>query len=214
MGADVTGIDLYTKKAEEFLRKMNDPPTTARCRLVEHDLEIPIAEFIQNKFDLIYCNGIIHHTRNPPAICRNLRSYLADNGRLLLGVYGVGGLFWHKVSVLRALARLLTSLGWTTTDVAGLFQRRNLVPIWNKRFKSEQGIESVVWTLENLLVPILRQYRPDEIEAVMRDSGLRPLTRYDSAQQKHFPLASYPTQGLWRRIRKGHGPLLYIAEGI
>lgn len=94
----------------------------------------------QERFDLIFCFGILHRVESPLGLLRLLRSQLADGGRVLLETHGllgdgdgVGGelivpepgevypddhyVYWSFGP--RSVANLATFAGFTATEVIG-----------------------------------------------------------------------------------------------
>jgi tRNA (mo5U34)-methyltransferase len=48
-------------------------------------------ERLEERFDLVYCCGILHRVENPLALLRVLRGRLKEGGRVLLETHGVAG---------------------------------------------------------------------------------------------------------------------------
>jgi ubiquinone/menaquinone biosynthesis C-methylase UbiE len=62
-------------------------------------LELP---FEDESFDVVWSNGVIHHTVNPDRALSELARVLKPGGFLWLYVYGSGGLYWFLIDLLRA----------------------------------------------------------------------------------------------------------------
>lgn len=63
------------------------------------------------KFDIIICMGVLHHTASMLTVLSNLRSLLTDEGVLFLWIYGKHGRYNHSLNM-----RLLRMLLDATTD--------------------------------------------------------------------------------------------------
>ncbi len=80
------------KVAEEFSRKNN----IQNIRFVNADIFDDV--FQGEYFDFIWCNGVLHHTKNPYEGFKIISKYLKKNGYILIGLY-------NKFGRLRTLIR-------------------------------------------------------------------------------------------------------------
>jgi carbamoyltransferase len=84
----VTGADLCLNSlrlAEEFRRKSQ----LDRVRFVQINLFRP--PFQKGEFDVVLCNGVLHHTSNPQEGFRQLVSLLRPGGHIVIGLYNKYG---------------------------------------------------------------------------------------------------------------------------
>ena len=63
-------------------------------RLLDSDVEYSVLDAfdldeLEERFDLIYCFGILHRVQNPLGLLRRLRDRLFEDGRILLETHGV-----------------------------------------------------------------------------------------------------------------------------
>ncbi len=93
-GARVTDVDLsaghLTLAQENFrLRGLSG-------QFIHHDAEsLP---FPDNSFDVVYSNGVIHHTPNTQQVIREVHRVLKPGGRAIIMVYAQGSLFfWGRM---------------------------------------------------------------------------------------------------------------------
>jgi ubiquinone/menaquinone biosynthesis C-methylase UbiE len=93
-GARVTDIDLaagHLRLAEEnfHLRGLSG-------RFIHHDAEsLP---FEDHSFDLVYSNGVLHHTPNTTAVVREIHRVLRPGGRAIVMLYAENSLYyWRKL---------------------------------------------------------------------------------------------------------------------
>src|SRR5262249_44584913 len=93
-GAVVTDVDLsegHLRLAEENFRLRG-----LKGRFVHHDAEsLP---FDDNAFDLVYSNGVIHHTPNTTQVVAEIRRVLRPGGRAIVMVYAENSLqYWRNL---------------------------------------------------------------------------------------------------------------------
>ena len=93
-GASVTDVDLaagHLQLAEENFRLRG-----LRGRFIHHDAEA--LPFDDDSFDLVYSNGVLHHTPNTVAVVREIHRVLRPGGRAIVMVYAENSLhFWRKL---------------------------------------------------------------------------------------------------------------------
>ncbi len=85
-GAEVTGVELFPEAAE-----------TARTRLdrvIVADVERDALDLPPGHFDCLVCNDVLEHLVDPWTVLRNLRSYVQENGTLVVSIPNVRH---HKV---------------------------------------------------------------------------------------------------------------------
>lgn len=93
-GARTTDLDLslgHLRLAEENFRLRG-----LRGRFVHHDAErLP---FDDETFDVVYSNGVIHHTPNTRAVVREIRRVLRPGGKAIVMVYAEHSLhYWRNL---------------------------------------------------------------------------------------------------------------------
>jgi ubiquinone/menaquinone biosynthesis C-methylase UbiE len=93
-GARVTDIDLaigHLRLAEENFRLRGLPG-----RFIHHDAEsLP---FDDRSFDVVYSNGVLHHTPNTAAVVREILRVLRPGGRAIVMLYAERSLhYWRKL---------------------------------------------------------------------------------------------------------------------
>lgn len=62
-------------------------------------LEIP---FPDETFDVVWCNGVVHHTSDPDRALCEVSRVLKKDGFLWLYLYGSGGIYWRMVDFIRS----------------------------------------------------------------------------------------------------------------
>ena len=166
-GAVVTDVDLaagHLRLAEENFRLRG-----LRGRFVHHDAEA--LPFDDKSFDLVYSNGVLHHTPNTVAVVREIWRVLRPGGRAIVMVYAENSLhFWRKLvwrigvkdgllerfsmgeimsrSVERSAndARPLVKV-YTKARALSLFERFHRVEISQRQLLAEELPAGLRWTL-------------------------------------------------------------------
>ena len=110
VGVDLNCADIARKEVEPF----------KNAEVVEGD----IAQIrFEEKFDAVFCIGVIHHTDNPAATFKHLASLVKPGGRILIWAYSYEGNFLNRTVVeglkrwglLKLPAGLLHALAWLLT---------------------------------------------------------------------------------------------------
>jgi ubiquinone/menaquinone biosynthesis C-methylase UbiE len=93
-GAAVTDLDLSAGHLE--LAAENFRLRGLRGRFIHHDAET--LPFDDGSFDLVYSNGVLHHTPNTSAVVREIRRVLRPGGRAIVMFYAENSLhYWRKL---------------------------------------------------------------------------------------------------------------------
>jgi len=79
-GANVTGIDLSDKRVESANREAAEKGLSETCRFFVMDAEH--TTFADNSFDMIYCNGVLHHL-DLDAAYKELARLLRPHGKIV-----------------------------------------------------------------------------------------------------------------------------------
>jgi len=123
-------------------------------------LDLP---FDSDQFDVVFSNGVLHHTKSWSDGIRELLRVLRPGGLgWLYLIENPGGLFWDSIELLRAVMR----------DEQSAVARRALTALGipaNRRF----------YMLDHVMVPINVRLTPSEIEAALRESGAKEIRRLE-----------------------------------
>ena len=93
-GALVTDLDLSSGHLE--LAKENLALRGLSGEFVLHDAET--LPFEDNRFDLVYSNGVIHHTPNTRAVVQEMRRVLKPGGHVIVMVYAENSIhYWRNL---------------------------------------------------------------------------------------------------------------------
>ncbi len=93
-GARVTDLDLSA--GHLALAQENFERRGLQGRFVHHDAEdLPFAD---NSFDLVYSNGVLHHTPNTTSVVREIRRVLRPGGRAIVMMYAEHSIhYWREL---------------------------------------------------------------------------------------------------------------------
>jgi 2-polyprenyl-3-methyl-5-hydroxy-6-metoxy-1,4-benzoquinol methylase len=91
---DVTALDTTyasLKLGREFSFKNKIP----NINFVNGDIFDEIFE--ENIFDLVWCSGVLHHTKNPKKGFKQITKYLKRDGYIVIGLYNLYGRLFTKL---------------------------------------------------------------------------------------------------------------------
>ena len=167
--AEVVGVDLSERNVETCTQRASSRGLS-QCRFVQGSLlDIP---FDDESFDVVWCNGVLHHTEDPDRGLVEIARVLRPGGRLWLYLYGSGGVYWFTIDWIRAL-------------LAGHDIRRC---IYQLRLLSIPVRRIAEW-IDDWFSPHLRRYTVDDVQMRLRELGfadaepLRGGTIYDTSQR-------------------------------
>ena len=99
--ARVESVDLSENNVSSTRKFAEQLGYADRINVTQSSLEeIPFAD---GKFDFVWCNGVIMHTKNPNACLSEFSRVLKPGGAGWLYVYGSGGLYWKIMQRFRDL---------------------------------------------------------------------------------------------------------------
>jgi ubiquinone/menaquinone biosynthesis C-methylase UbiE len=133
--------------------------------------EIPNVKFVKgsvldmpfndNSFDIVFSNGVLHHTDNwKKGVKEQLRVLKPGGFGWLYLIEQPGGLFWDKVEILRAIMKNVDK------DFARKVLKSLNIPT-NKIF----------YMLDHVMVPINSRLSPEQIEAELKSYGAESIER-------------------------------------
>jgi SAM-dependent methyltransferase len=124
-------------------------------------LDLP---FESNEFDIVFSNGVLHHTTDwERGVCELLRVLKPGGLGWLYLIEKPGGVFWDTIEILRVIMR--------EEDKSAARKALQLLGIPANR---------VFYMLDHVMVPINLRLTPDEVEESVRSAGatnIRRLTR-------------------------------------
>jgi ubiquinone/menaquinone biosynthesis C-methylase UbiE len=154
----ITAVDLSDKNLENTLNICHEYGFKNVKVMKGNALRL---DFLDNSFDFVFSNGVIHHTEDPRKCFLEMTRVLKPGGFLFLGIYGYGGIFGKLVHpVLRAIGRILpVSAMENFTNKTGIFRSSN------------NSILDICYT------PIQKTFYYSEISEWFKDSGYSYITR-------------------------------------
>jgi len=159
-GATVTDVDLaagHLRLADENFRLRG-----LSGRFIHHDAEsLPFAD---GSFDVVYSNGVLHHTPNTTAVVAEIRRVLRPGGRAIVMLYAEDSLhYWRKLVWLSGVKEGLLDRASMGEIMSRLVERsaneaRPLVKVYTKPraarlFKDFEGVEILQRQLEPQELP-------------------------------------------------------------
>jgi SAM-dependent methyltransferase len=105
--------------------------------------------FEKESFDFVLCNGVLHHTKNPPKAFSNIASYLKKDGYILVGLYN-------------RIGRIRTILRKYIFKIFGKKLLLKLDPVLRK-FKNESDDKIQAWIRDQYLHPLESVHTFDEV---------------------------------------------------
>jgi len=114
-------------------------------------LEIP---FKDETFDVVWCNGVLHHTVDPDKTLQEVTRVLKVNGHFWLYLYGSGGIYWFMVDFLRAWLKHI--------DVKEAIAQLAVGGVPTGR---------IAEFIDDWYVPMLKRYTDEDVTARLKELG-------------------------------------------
>lgn len=134
--------------------------------------ELPFAD---QSFDIVWCNGVLHHSDDPNRGLQEISRVLKVGGYMWLYLYGSGGIYWALVDCIREALQ--------NTDLSACMA---LLLAWNV------PIGRIAEFIDDWYVPWLRRYTDHDVASNLRALGfetptlLRYGTDYDTSYRVHL----------------------------
>jgi ubiquinone/menaquinone biosynthesis C-methylase UbiE len=167
--AEVVGLDLSERNVETC-RMRAAQRGLDQCSFVQGSLlDVP---FEDESFDIVWSNGVLHHTEDPDRTLRELTRVLKPGGNFWLYLYGSGGVYWYTIDWIRGL-------------LAGHDIRRC---IYQLRLMSVPVRRIAEW-IDDWFSPYLRRYTVQDVRDRLRELGFADAealpggTNYDTSQR-------------------------------
>lgn len=177
--AEVTAFDADVRTVDAAKRNLARFPNAKVILRDIYDIDW------EDRFDIAFSIGVIHHLANPLAAVRRLVAAVRPGGKVLVWVYGYEGneILVRYVSPFREAftshlhPRLLHVLAYAVSIPFYLFIKvfpvRHPYLVQLKRFRFWHT-HSILF--DQLLPKIARYYRREEVEQLLRDAGLRDIS--------------------------------------
>lgn len=168
--SEVVGVDLSERNVETC-RERTRRRGLEQCRFLQGSLlDVPFGDAT---FDVVWCNGVLHHTEDPDCALVELARVLRPGGRQWLYLYGSGGVYWFTIDWIRALL--------ADHDIRSCIYQLRLMSIPVRRIAE--------W-IDDWFSPHLRRYTVHDVQVRLRELGfanaepLRGGTVYDTSQRR------------------------------
>lgn len=174
-GAKVTDVDLaagHLAAAKENFRLRG-----LECEFIHHDAEeLPLES---NSFDVVYTNGVIHHTPNTAFVIDEMYRVLKPGGRVIVMVYAENSLFYWRDKVVRLGVNDRRLFEWSIGEILSQGVERTatgtrpLVKVYTRKrlrnlFRQFDNIEVVKRQLTPGEVPeSLQRFTPETLSKLM-----------------------------------------------
>jgi SAM-dependent methyltransferase len=146
VGFDLSERNVQTATARAAARGLDN------CTFVQGSLlDIPFAD---ESFDLVWCNGVLHHTDDPDRGLQEITRVLRLEGELWLYLYGSGGIYWWMVDWVRDVL--------TGVDVRDCIYQLRLMSVPVRRIAE--------W-IDDWFTPHLRRYTAADVTARLLELG-------------------------------------------
>jgi ubiquinone/menaquinone biosynthesis C-methylase UbiE len=191
--AEVVGVDLSARNVETA-RKRVEERGLAQCTFVQGSLDS--LAFGDEAFDIVWCNGVLHHSDDPDAGLSEVTRVLRTGGRLWLYLYGSGGVYWFVIDWIRSLL--------VGVDIERAVAQLQLMGI---------SVRRIAEWIDDWFVPHLRRYTQTDVERRLVELGYDDTSRldygtlYDTSQRR-------VGAGSEQRALMGEGDLRFFATKV
>lgn len=120
-------------------------------------VEIP---FEDQSFDVVWCNGVLHHTIDPTKTLAEVSRILKVGGNFWLYLYGSGGLYWHMVFFFREWLKEVP----IETTIAHLAM-------------SGTPTGRIAEFIDDWFVPVLKAYTDADVSSCLKKLGFSEVRR-------------------------------------
>ena len=133
-------------------------------------LEVP---FEDESFDVVWSNGVLHHTGDTDLSLREIARCLKPGGWMWLYLYGSGGIYWHMVD-------------WVREMLAGIHVSECIAQL---RLQNVPVRRTAEW-IDDWFVPVLQRYTVEDVRLRLEDLGfegakaLERGTHYDTSDRR------------------------------
>lgn len=190
--AEVVGVDWSTEAIETANARIAEAGISNVSYRRANVLELPFGDA---EFDVVFSNGVLHHTLDTQRGLNELRRVVRPGGRAWIYLYGRPG----------GLDRL-------THYIARLLLRRSSHEVC-RRYCHALGIPAnrTFFLLDLWLTPIAEAYSPDEMDEMLKNAGFRSWRRVERGADQDLVERLYQREP-YGEIKYGVGENRYIAE--
>ena len=151
--SEVIGVDISRENIQKVQKRFSNDH-----RVVLYQMDINHLPPKFKNFDLVFSNGVIHHTISPERVLGQVHRVLKPGGYFIISLYGKGGVIPSAISILRSFSQIIP---------LAIFLR--LMSNFWKRGAFILG--------DYLYVPVLHRYNEREATSLLRAAGFVSITR-------------------------------------
>ena len=181
---EVIGVDLSSTNVESCRKRADQKGLT---NLSFHQQSLMKLPFDDETFDIVWCNGVLHHTTQPDQSLKEITRVLKKGGHLWLYLYGSGGIYWYMVDWVRDTLRRV--------DVRECIRQLRLM---------EMPIRRIAEWIDDWFVPHLRRYTVADVSHRLDELG------YENTEALKYGVG-YDTSH--RRVGASTDELALMGEG-
>jgi ubiquinone/menaquinone biosynthesis C-methylase UbiE len=167
---EVVGVDLSPTNIESSGKRARQKGLTNVTFQQQSLMDLPFADA---SFDVVWCNGVLHHITDPDRGLKELTRVLKPGGHFWLYLYGSGGIYWYVIDWIRACLK--------GVDVRECIAQLRLIDVPVRRIAE--------W-IDDWFTAYLRRYTRDDVTKRLDELGFAdtaPLDRgvnYDTSQRR------------------------------
>ena len=143
------------------ISKINVETTTLNSKRFNYEKIIKVQQssalklpFKDQSFDIVWCFGVLHITSDPDKGLRELTRVLTTNGKLLMFLYGAGGILWYTIFRGRKYVKKI-----------GTSSLRQIIEFC----ENDHGMITSI--MDNWKTPFLCNYKNDEVLKRVKELG-------------------------------------------
>lgn len=189
--AEVVGVDLSETNVETC-RGWARHRALENCSFQQGSLvDLP---FEDESFDIVWSNGVLHHTGATDATLKEITRTLRQGGSMWLYLYGSGGIYWYVIDWIRATLQSVR-----VPECIAQLQLQNM------------ETRRIAERIDNWFVPVLQRYTIEDVRVRLEELGFEDaavLTRgtpYDTSERRRSASAE-------EIELMGDGDLRYFAQ--
>lgn len=118
-------------------------------------------KFDDRSFDVVYCNGVLHHTSNLEKGLNEIYRICKPNGIIFLYLYGRGGIFWHARKQMNKLIKSIPQkYSQEVLDLIGMPTNRYLfIDNWYVPIEKHSSEHEVIKFFKNKKVQYIEKIK-------------------------------------------------------
>lgn len=149
--AEVVGADLSEANIASATKRAEQRGLTNCSFQLVSLAELP---FEDESFDVVWCNGVLHHSTDPDAGLREITRVLKTGGPMWLYLYGSGGIYWYVMDWIRDVLK--------GTDAGEAIRVLRLLDV---------SVDRIGEWIDDWYTPYLRRYTDQDVKSRLAELG-------------------------------------------